>query len=239
MFASQGPNDPQPNAISAVKALQIASIEGQRIYQITQANISTVLPNIHHDQGTMDEIRASLNAGKEVITHASSVSVPGWSGAGYIILDPETGAGAYKISGGSNGGLVVLLSFIGTLLIAAGAVLTATGIMAPIGIAMITAGLLCLSAAVAIVQMPRSAASWSDIADGFMAAVAVISGIGALVAGGVAATAVATVAAVLFQLAALAGLIYTLYQLISYIYEFRNNNKIMIAYGYSDFKYAV
>ena len=26
------------------------------------------------------------------------------SGAGYIILDAETGEGAYKISGGSNGG---------------------------------------------------------------------------------------------------------------------------------------
>lgn len=32
------------------------------------------------------------------------MSVPGWSGAGYIILDPDTGSGAYKIAGGSNGG---------------------------------------------------------------------------------------------------------------------------------------
>ncbi|MCU7849531.1 MAG: hypothetical protein KZQ89_16380 [Candidatus Thiodiazotropha sp. (ex Lucinoma kastoroae)] len=104
MFASQDLNDGRPNAISSVKAMLIASSEGQRIYQITQANMTTVLQNIHHDEGTMNEIRASLNAGKEVITHSSSVSVPGWSGAGYIILDPETGAGSYKISGGSNGG---------------------------------------------------------------------------------------------------------------------------------------
>lgn len=27
----------------------------------------------------------------------------GWSGAGYIILDPETNVGAWKISGGANG----------------------------------------------------------------------------------------------------------------------------------------
>ncbi|MEW8000817.1 MAG: transglutaminase domain-containing protein [Candidatus Thiodiazotropha endolucinida] len=117
MFASEDPNDPQPNAISAVKALQIASAEGQRIYQITQANMSTALPNIHHDQETMDEIRASLNAGKLVITHTDSVSVPGWSGAGYIIIDPETGAGAYKISGGSNG---AFLLFLGALLMVLG-----------------------------------------------------------------------------------------------------------------------
>jgi Ser/Thr protein kinase RdoA (MazF antagonist) len=82
MFAPQDPNGEQPTAISAVKALQIASSQGQRIYQITQENMATVLPNIHHDEGTMDEIRVSLNAGKEVITHASSVSVPGWSESG-------------------------------------------------------------------------------------------------------------------------------------------------------------
>lgn len=92
-----------PDAVSAVKALQKASIAGQRIYQITQANMATMLPNIHHDQGSMDEIIASLNAEKEVLTHSDSISVPGWSGAGYIILDPETGAGAYKIAGGGNG----------------------------------------------------------------------------------------------------------------------------------------
>jgi hypothetical protein len=54
----------------------------------------------------MDEIEASLNAGKEVITHTDSVSVPGWSGAGYVIIDPDTGAGAFKITGGSNGGIL-------------------------------------------------------------------------------------------------------------------------------------
>ncbi|MEW8000741.1 MAG: transglutaminase domain-containing protein [Candidatus Thiodiazotropha endolucinida] len=104
MFASQDPNEPPPNAISAVKALQIASSQGQRIYKITQSNISTTLANISHDWDTMDEISASLNAGKEVTTHTNAVSVPGWSGAGYIILDPDTGEGTYKIAGGKNGG---------------------------------------------------------------------------------------------------------------------------------------
>jgi len=34
------------------------------------------------------------------------VSVPGYTGAGYIIFDPLTGDGAYKISGGGNGGFL-------------------------------------------------------------------------------------------------------------------------------------
>jgi hypothetical protein len=92
------------DAISAVKALEKANALGQRIYRITQANRDSALPNIHHDGETMAEITAALNAGKVVITHTDSVSVPGgWVGAGYLILDPNTGDGAYKISGGQNG----------------------------------------------------------------------------------------------------------------------------------------
>lgn len=60
-------------------------------------------PNISHDPDTMAEIRSALAVGKEVITHTDAISVPGWSGAGYIIFDPLTGDGAYKISGGANG----------------------------------------------------------------------------------------------------------------------------------------
>jgi len=99
-------------AISAVKALQKASAQGQRIYQITQANQASTLPNIHHAQATMDEIRNALNAGKQVTTHTDAVSVPGWSGAGYIIIDPVTGDGAYKISGGGNGGFLEALGYV-------------------------------------------------------------------------------------------------------------------------------
>ncbi|MEW8177237.1 MAG: hypothetical protein AB2754_09175 [Candidatus Thiodiazotropha endolucinida] len=106
MFASQNPDEPQPDAISAVKALQKATVAGQRIDHITQADMVEALPNIRHHSDVLAEIRASLNAGKEVITHTNAVSVPGWSGAGYIILDTESGAGAYKISGGSNGSIV-------------------------------------------------------------------------------------------------------------------------------------
>ncbi|MBT9100308.1 hypothetical protein KFZ76_21675 [Methylovulum psychrotolerans] len=90
-------------AISAVKALQKASAAGQRIYHIT-------LANIHHDADTMADIRNALNAGKEVITHTDTVSVPGWTGAGYIITDAE-GAGAYKIAGGGMGDLLAYCRF--------------------------------------------------------------------------------------------------------------------------------
>jgi hypothetical protein len=74
------------------------------VYHITPANQATTLPNIHQNSLAMEEIQNALNAGKEVITHTDAVSVPGWTGAGYILFDPQTGDGAFKIGGGTNGG---------------------------------------------------------------------------------------------------------------------------------------
>jgi len=101
------PNNP-PQGVSAVKALQLAQQQGQRLYHITPANKATTLPNIHQDSLTLTEIQQGLNAGKEVIVHTNPISVPGWTGAGYIIFDPEDGSGAYKITGGGNGGVIDL-----------------------------------------------------------------------------------------------------------------------------------
>lgn len=101
MFAGQTQT---PQGVSAVKALQIASNQGQRLYHITPANRAQALPNLHLDGLAMQEITAALSSGKEVIAHTDRISVPGWTGEGYILFDPVTGAGAYKITGGNNGG---------------------------------------------------------------------------------------------------------------------------------------
>jgi hypothetical protein len=85
MFADPDDSLNPPDSISAVKALSKASAAGQRIYHLTQANQASTLPNIHHDSQTIDEIRATLSVGKEVMTHTDAVTVPGWSGAGYIL----------------------------------------------------------------------------------------------------------------------------------------------------------
>jgi len=100
-------------AVSALKALQKAASQGQRIYHITQTNMATALPNLRLDPETLSEIRQALNSGKEVITHTDPISVPGWQGAGYVITDMETGAGAWKIGGGLNGGwMIIAMAFV-------------------------------------------------------------------------------------------------------------------------------
>lgn len=107
---SQSSNESE--AVSAVKALSKANHQGQRIYRITKENMAGALPNIHLSSAAMNDIRNALDVGKEVITHTDPISISGWSGAGYIILDPETGAGAYKITGGFSGGFLLLVGAI-------------------------------------------------------------------------------------------------------------------------------
>jgi len=90
--------------VSAIKALAIASAQGQRIYQINQDNIDFSLPQLEISNEVKREIQISVEIGKEVLVSQRNVNVLGWTGVGYIIIDPETGAGAYRISGGANGG---------------------------------------------------------------------------------------------------------------------------------------
>ena len=96
------------NGISAVKAIQIAASQGQKIYSIDKTNISTVLPQLNHDSGTIQDIQNAVAAGKIVTTSQTKVSVNNWTGSGYIIQDTTTGAGAYMISGGTNGGAITM-----------------------------------------------------------------------------------------------------------------------------------
>ena len=108
--------------VSAVKALAIAAAQGQRIYTLNQANHAyhaAILSQLAIDADVKTEIANALAAGKEVTTHQADITVSGWTGSGYILLDPDTGAGAYKISGGSNGSWVELLQFAITVILAA------------------------------------------------------------------------------------------------------------------------
>jgi hypothetical protein len=93
----------KPEAFSTAKALGMAMTQGQRIYTINRQNQTQVLPNLRLDAAAMDEIRSALSLGKEVIAHTNQLTVPGFRGSGYAIIDTVTGEGVYKISGGKNG----------------------------------------------------------------------------------------------------------------------------------------
>lgn len=144
----------QVEGISAVKALQIAAAQGQRIYHITPANQAHALPNLRLDGLAMDEINTALATGKQVIAHTDRISVPGFTGEGYILFDPDTGSGAYKIAGGSNGGFVLVI-FISALLLIIGIyllpILIAAGLAVLIPVYLIMIGLVGFIASLAAI----------------------------------------------------------------------------------------
>ena len=93
---------------SAIKALRLADNQGITIYTIDHTNITTNLPLLQVDQQVKDDIQNAVNAGKIVIVSKSNISYNGWNGCGYVIINPETGAGAYMISGGLNGAALMV-----------------------------------------------------------------------------------------------------------------------------------
>jgi len=90
--------------ISAVKTLKAANDQGIPIYVINQSNINTILPLLQLNDDVKTDIQNAVNAGKIVNVQKTYVTYNGWTGCGYIIIDPNTGAGAYMISDGLNGG---------------------------------------------------------------------------------------------------------------------------------------
>ena len=95
---------PCTEGISAVKAIAIAQSQGQKIYTITKENAATALPRLPVGGDVGAEIRSAVNAGKEVTVHEGQINAHGWIGYGYIIVDPDTGGGAYLVEGKGNGG---------------------------------------------------------------------------------------------------------------------------------------
>ena len=95
-------------SISAVKAIAIAQSQGQKIYTINQSNAATALPKLSIGGDVGAEIRNAIQAGKELTFHERQISAHGWTGYGYVITDPDTGAGAYLIEGKGNGGVLAL-----------------------------------------------------------------------------------------------------------------------------------
>ena len=92
------------NGISTAQLLVDAANAGDNIYRITAENIDNVLPLLSVDGSVTRDIRRAVGSGKVVVIPETQVDLSGWRGTGYLVQDSETGAGAYLISGGLNGG---------------------------------------------------------------------------------------------------------------------------------------
>ena len=111
-------DDNPAHGISAVKALQLAAAEGQKIWSITQSNLSQAMAALNLSSSVEADIRNAVRTGKEVTAHEDTINFHGRPSAGYMVIDPSTGAGGYLIAGGENGGFLsvivaALLGFLG------------------------------------------------------------------------------------------------------------------------------
>jgi hypothetical protein len=91
-------------SVSAMKLLKYAGQQGISIYSIDATNIAQLLPAIQVPSEIKMEIQNAVSAGKKVIIPQTELQYFEWNGVGYAILDPSTGMGAYRISGGLAGG---------------------------------------------------------------------------------------------------------------------------------------
>jgi len=121
--------------ISAVKTLKTANDQGIPIYTINQTNVNTILPQLQLSGDVKSDIQNAVNAGKIVTVPKTNVTYNGWTGCGYIIIDPNTGAGAYMISDGLNGGGFMYMFWTVMWVLAWVALITALTVLAAVAIA--------------------------------------------------------------------------------------------------------
>ncbi|MCP4696287.1 MAG: hypothetical protein GY862_05505, partial [Gammaproteobacteria bacterium] len=91
-------------AISTARILTEANARNIPVYTVTQANVNSVLPQLSVSAEVKADIAHAVNSGKRAIVPKHDLALGNWSGTGYIIQDSATGAGAYLIEGGLNGG---------------------------------------------------------------------------------------------------------------------------------------
>jgi hypothetical protein len=109
----------QTQALSAVKGIQLAHDQGITVHTINSQNISTELPMLQLLTELKADITNAVNAGQKVIVPERNLILRDWSGVGYIVQDPVNGKGAYLISGGYGGAVVVYINYIKDLATAA------------------------------------------------------------------------------------------------------------------------
>lgn len=132
--------------ISTAHAIMKASEEGKPIYAITSENAADVIPLLTVSATAKNAITAAVNAGKTVVIPRDPVLLDGWwAGTGYVVADPDTGAGAYMISGGAAGGEKKWPTLHPFITFTIGAVLAIAGVLATTltaGIGLAIAGML-------------------------------------------------------------------------------------------------
>jgi hypothetical protein len=115
------PDEPV-QGVSALSAIALAVAQNQPIFQITEDNFSLVRSQLAQSPDVIRDIQNAVAAGQSVLISQGTVQLEEWAGTGYMIIDPQTGSGAYRISGGQNGGAMNSQVMLGLGMLGLGAV---------------------------------------------------------------------------------------------------------------------
>ena len=96
------------DSVSAIKIIQIANEREVPVYTLNSGNISSYINSLQVSSDVKTDILNTINAGMEVTIPQQELRINDWFGTGYIVMNPQTGAGAYMISGGLAGGSTTL-----------------------------------------------------------------------------------------------------------------------------------
>lgn len=91
-------------SVSTIKTFQYAKEHDIPLHTIVKDNLSDELNAITVSDQVKKDIRSAVNAGRIVIIPEKEITINQWSGIGYMVLDPDTYACGYMISGGMAGG---------------------------------------------------------------------------------------------------------------------------------------
>lgn len=92
------------DCISTMSIFERAKKEGIDLVTLNGKSYNENITRFSADKDTLSAVRSAVNRGLTVIIPERGMEWDDWEGTGYLILNPETGAGEYMISGGLSGG---------------------------------------------------------------------------------------------------------------------------------------
>ena len=102
-------------SVSTISVLAKAQEENIDILLISSINLDTEIEKLNTDEATKQSVINAVNSGMVVTIPAEDITMGEWTGTGYIVTNPATGAGEYIISGGLNGGALAVIVTIAVL----------------------------------------------------------------------------------------------------------------------------
>ncbi|HEV7767819.1 MAG TPA: transglutaminase domain-containing protein [Thermoanaerobaculia bacterium] len=92
-------------AVSAVRVMHLSTQRGVPVRSgITKANWSQISSGFHVNTGVLIAVTDAVNKGYTVTLPERNITVGDWTGTGFVVTDPATGAAGYIISGGLGSG---------------------------------------------------------------------------------------------------------------------------------------